>query len=198
MAIAGPKPIKRSSMRKLFVKISVILFLSTFMLWFAAKVIVTQFATNKANQIIEEVYQVHQPTSDDEKIISLTRHVFQNFTNTDPSKDIALRLRGYVTNKRLPSFLRLEDGVIETLFEKGQCDNASRMLAFLLKREGYLSVQWHIVSLNNGHSALLVTLPNDRYGYVDPFFGYIFEHQGQLLNPIEAKDKNKFIPLDEN
>ena len=97
------------------------------------------------------------------------------------------KFRSYVTNKRLPEFLRLQDGVLETTLEKGLCDNAARLLSFVLKQEGFHSVQWDMMTPGGGHAALLVTLPDDRKIYVDPLFGVAATDKfGKLIHPDEA------------
>jgi hypothetical protein len=100
-----------------------------------------------------------------------------------------LRIRPYVTNSRLPEFLRIPSGAIETLVNKGLCDNASRRLAFILKQKGYDSVQWNMVTSAAAHSALLVFLHDGRKVFVDPFYGYLaIDRQSQKLMSLpEAK-----------
>ena len=98
-------------------------------------------------------------------------------------------MRPYLTNKRLPEFLRLKDGVIEILIETGLCDNAARALHFVLKQEGIDSVQWNMVTQKRAHSALRVVLSDGRYGFVDPFFGLsaFDQDEKRLLSPDEMQ-----------
>ena len=84
-----------------------------------------------------------------------------------------LRLRPYVTNALPPSILRYPNGAIETLIETGLCDNASHMLAFILKQKGYETVQWNMITASAAHSALLVSMHDGRKVLVDPFYGFV-------------------------
>lgn len=172
--------------------------------WLVIKNISTNIADHKAESIIENAYKDEPPENDNEKIIAITREVFEGFTQMDPGKVPLLRLRSYVTNRRLPEFLRLPTGVIETNIQKGLCDNASRMLAFTLDREGFKSVQWNMVTDKAGHSALLVTMPDGEKILADPFYGVVTkdEHK-KLINPLKAKEivlsgkplEHVFVPL---
>ena len=107
-------------------------------------------AEKKAESIIQQAYAKHDPKNADEKIIALTKEVFETFEHTNPSHVPLLKLRPYITNHRLPEIIRLQTGVIETHVQKGLCDNASRMLAFLLEKEGMHSTQWNMVTNRSG------------------------------------------------
>ncbi len=177
--------------------------------WLIVKSTVTAQADKKASAVIASAYSYGQssPVSDDQKVIAIAREIFNSFQHKDPATIPLLKVRGYITNDRLPSFLRLGDGVIETHMEQGYCDNASRMLAFILKQEGFSSVQRNMVTNSGGHSALLVTLPNeDRDILVDPFYGYVTtDLNGELIHPHDAKNliengdafEDVFTPLGE-
>ena len=63
------------------------------------------------------------------------------------------------------------------------------MFAFALAQEGYESIQWNMVTHKNGHSARLVSLPDNRKAFVDPFYGIAaVDSKGQLIDPKEAKE----------
>lgn len=174
--------------------------------WLAVKSIATTQASKKASSIISSSYMESTPTSDDQKVTAITREIFNSFKHKDPATVPLLKVRGYITNDRLPSFLRLNDGVIETHIAQGYCDNAARMLAFVLKQEGFSSVQWNMVTSSGGHSALLVTLSDNRKVLADPFYGYVTTAQnGTLIHPQDAKNfighggtfEDVFTPLGE-
>ena len=167
--------------------IIITLFCLSILSWFIIKASLTWHAAGIAEEIIEQAYTNNLSQNDDQKVIALTKYVFENFNSASPSKHLALRLRGYITNKRLPSFIRLDSGVIETILQKGLCDNASRMLSFVLKQEEYRSVQWNMVGNDSGHSALLVTLPGNRNVFVDPFYGYVAKKNDKLIDPHKAR-----------
>lgn len=98
-----------------------------------AKVYFTNQATKKSNVLIENTLK-DKEVSPEEEVIRITREIFERFKQLEPHHNVALRLRPYVSNQRLPEFLRFPDGVIETLVEEGMCDNAARMLHFVLKQ----------------------------------------------------------------
>ena len=126
----------------------------------------------------------------DEEITAIATQIFKDFKHKNPALVPLLQIRRYITNPRLPEILRLESGVIETHIETGMCDNAGRMLAFVLKQKGYDSVQWNMVTPQGAHAALLVTLPDKRKVLVDPFYGFIAtDEKGQLIHPQKAHKK---------
>ena len=155
--------------------------------WLLVKQVIVSHTAQKAEAIIEQAIKAQPISTDDEKLIAIAREVFQNFKHKDPGQVFLLRLRPYLTNHRLPSFLRLPDGVIETILQTGLCDNASRMLSFIVGQMGYDSVQWNMVLPQKGHSALLVTMPDQRRVLVDPFYGFVTtDADGHLIHPDKA------------
>lgn len=178
--------------------------------WLVAKNIATSLAQKKAQQLTQKTMESPSPAdtpTPDEKVTAIASHIFKTFHHKAPATVPLLRVRGYLTNRRLPDFLRLESGVIETLLETGMCDNASRMLAFVLKQESFESVQWNMVTPQGAHSALLVTMPDNRKVLVDPYYGYVtVDKQGNLISPQQAHDlimareplEAVFKPLGEN
>ncbi len=180
-------------MIKKLIKISFIggclVFAFSLVVWLATKQIVVSKAEMKAQALVQNAVLNDSPKTDDQKIVAITTEIFQSFQHKDPALVPLLRLRPYLTNKRLPKFLRLPAGVLETHLNTGLCDNAARMLAFTLKQEGYQSVQWNMVTDKGGHSALLVTLPDGREVMADPFYGYVtVDDQKHLIHPNEARE----------
>lgn len=145
-------------------------------------------AQTQARQIIENNLPPEISRSADEEVIILGKAVFETFRERDPSALWPLRLRPYVTNARLPEAIRFPDGVIETLVREGMCDNAVRMLKFVLAQKGYQAVQWNMVADRRAHSALLADLPDGRKGFVDPFYGFAAVKDGKLVSAQEAQD----------
>lgn len=183
--------------------------LATFLFlgWLTARQIIVALAEDKSNTIIKEALQKTPDATGEEKIIAIASQIFKNFHHQDPATIPLLRFRGYITNQRLPKFIRLPNGVMETLIQKGYCDNAARVLSFALKQENIKAVQWNMVSANGGHSALLVTTPDNEEVLVDPFYGYItINEKKQLIHPKTAQEQMKsgknfkeiFLPLGEN
>lgn len=125
--------------------------LSAISTWYVARYTVTQKANQKANELLSNTsIEGTSQTSDDQKIIAITKKVFKTFQHKDPSSIPAYKVRPYITNKRLPAFIRFPDGAMETNIQAGLCDNASRMLAFILEKEGHPSVQWNMVTDKGG------------------------------------------------
>ncbi|MEM9400403.1 MAG: hypothetical protein AAF984_09360, partial [Verrucomicrobiota bacterium] len=155
--------------------------------WFGIKFSVEYYASLKADEIVS---LADNSSSIDEAVKFITREVSQNFQHVDPSTVPALKFRPYVTNRRLPTFMRWKEGAIETIVNKGLCDNAARQLSYVLAKEGIDSVQWNMMTPKGGHSALLVTLPDGRKGLTDPLFGLsAVNDKGELISPEEALDK---------
>lgn len=146
-------------------------------------------AQQNAFHIINGVSKT-QHKNQTEELTALTKAVYQRFTPDEPSKHWPLKLRPYMTNKALPAFLRLEDGVVETIVETGLCDNAARFLHFVLKQKGYESVQWNMVTGSRAHSVLLVYLSDGRTALLDPLLGFVGYDRdtGSLLSPFEVQE----------
>lgn len=187
-------------------------FILAILSWYGVRYISTQKATEKANTLLAEL---DNGTNEEEQIIAITKLVFDNWVEKDPSTIPLYKVRAYITNKRLPASFRLADGVMETNLQTGLCDNAARMLAFLLEKTGYESVQWNMVTNTSGHSARLVTLSDGRKVFVDPFYGVIAvdekghlsdlesaqervrngKHLADVLQPLGPQSKTKFYKL---
>lgn len=190
--------------------VSVIAFAATILVissWLVLKQIITAQAENEAHSIIASAYKNVTPETADDKIKAITTEIFNTFEQQDPATISIYKLRQYLTNKRLPAFLRLQEGVFEVLLKKGLCDNTARLLSFVLKQEGFSSIQWDMRTSRGGHAALLVSLPDKRNVYVDPLFGVVaVDNNGKLIHPDKAKKlvqsgrslKKVFAPLGEN
>ena len=154
--------------------------------WLVAKQVITSKAITKAEAIIQKAST--SPEDREQFVINIAQHIFTSFETKEPWTVPALRIRPYITNDRLPEFLRLQHGVIETLIEQGYCDNAARMLSFILKQEGIDSAQWDMVTSSRGHSALLVSLTEDKQALVDPFYGVVAKMDDHLISPKAAQE----------
>lgn len=196
---------------KKFLKITfclgVVTTLSALLCWIGLKLYLEKSAQTKAETILTTIEQQNPELSDDQLIIKTTKYVHQNFEKTDIGNVWQLKFRPYITNKRLPEFIRLKTGVIETLIPRGMCDNASRTLAFILEQRDFSSTQWNMVSLLNGGHSALVTTKNNNTVFADPFLGVVAQNkQSQLISPIEAQTRisqnnsieKTIIKLDEN
>ena len=154
--------------------------------WISVKQVAVHTAENRARQILT----ITESDDPDTFIRNTTAYVFEHFTRADPSENFSLKIRSLVTHPSLPEFIRLPDGVIETLIETGMCDNAGRYLAFVLQQAGYESVQWNMVTPHGAHAARLVTYPDTNKTAVlaDPYFGFVLsDRSGHLTHPKVAK-----------
>lgn len=143
-------------------------------------------ARKRAVEIINSVYEQETSREENGRIIALTRYVFENFEH---DSSILLPLRGYLTNHRLPEFLRLEKGVLEVYTRRGSCDNAARMLSFILKQENIESTQWDMSTNTGAHSAVLATLSDGGKALLDPYYGYITtDRNGRVIHPHKAQE----------
>lgn len=155
--------------------------------WYSARYISTQKAQKKLDVLLKAGAF---PDSEEEKVIAISKKVFKTFQEANPAYISAYKIRPYITNKRLPEFIRFPEGIIETNIQKGLCDNASRMLAFALKQEGLSSKQWNMMTHTGGHSARFVTLSNGTNVFVDPFYGVAaIDMDGHLTSLTEARDR---------
>lgn len=156
--------------------------------WLAVRQIIISAAEHRAGTVIKNVLP-NQSASDDEIIKTLTTYVFLNFDHARPGEVPSLhRLRPFVTNHRLPRWLRLPDGLIESYTMHGHCDDAARALSFILKQKGYHSYQWDMVQFDGAHSALEVTTSEGRRIFADPFYGFVAQSgDGTLIDADTAR-----------
>ena len=160
--------------------------------WLMTKSVLTKMAEGNANTIISLASEGNAFDRDAEKLIAIAAEISESFEQIDPALVPLYKLRPYITNERLPKFLRLETGVMETLLQKGLCDNTARMVSFVLDQKGYQSVQWDMVTPSGGHAANLVTLPDGKNVYVDALFGVIaVDKKGDLIDAHEAYKRIK-------
>jgi hypothetical protein len=164
----------------------------------AARELAIAQAEKKARGMIATAQRPGQ--TEDQEIEAMTAAIFRSFIPQDPAEIFAYRVRPYLTNRRLPGWLRLPDGVMETFIGRGFCDNAARALSLALAQEGYKSVQWNMVSPHGAHSALLVTKKDNRKILADPFYGYIAEDpkNRQSFKPLNEKSDARFYKDFEN
>lgn len=126
-------------------------------------------AENEAKEILAQVDTNNLSATD--ALLRITTEVHDKFSESAPSSSLILRLRPYLTSPLLPEMVRFPSGVIETVVQKGLCDNAARNLAYVLDEIGYQTIQWDMVQVQAAHSALLVTLPDNDTALLDPFYG---------------------------
>ena len=160
--------------------------------WLITRQALIVYAENKAQKTIDNALSQNPAATLDENIISISKEIYKNFHHQDPAEIRAYDFRPYLTNHRLPDWLRLPDGVMEIYLGRGYCDNATRLLSFILKQQGLNAVQWNMVSPRAAHSALLVTMPDHRKVLTDAFYGYIaVDKDGNLTDPQNAQARLK-------
>ena len=123
--------------------------------------------------------------------IQLTRQVHRWYAqeNLVDGPPLLFRLRPYLTHDLLPAMFRLPQGLIDTLYAEGECDNAARTLIYLLETTGIRSHQLNIVyRFASGHSVVLARFPDGREVMLDPHFGIVPQLDGELLSPEKAHE----------
>ncbi|KZC98532.1 MULTISPECIES: hypothetical protein [unclassified Thalassospira] len=146
-------------------------------------------AERHAQQIIKSA-EIENAT-EAETLLRISAEVHREFSEVSPRSILLLRLRPYLTHPLLPKFVQFPNGVIETVLQKGLCDNAARNLAFILAELGYQSFQWDMVQTGAAHSALLVNLSDKSTALLDPFYGtasYSIQ-ENKLISPELAQKK---------
>lgn len=172
--------------------VSLLILIIALLSWLTVRYLLIEKAKEEGAVMIASITKENPDATDDEKIISTTKAVFETFEHKDASDILIYKLRPYLSNRRLPEFIRLPKGVVAGLTREGYCDSASRWLLFLLQQQGFKSVQWNLASPVSSHAALLVTTGDGRKVFVDPYFGYVtVDKNGKLINPYTALNRMK-------
>ncbi|WP_343564473.1 hypothetical protein [Kiloniella sp. b19] len=174
---------------RLFLKATLIAGITGFATLMIGRHIMISKAGEKADQIIQALELENADDLSDQDFTHLTRLVFDNFEQTTHSNYPEIIAARFVTNHRLPDWIRLPNGVMEMLFNRGECNNAASQLTFVLKQLGYKSRQWDMVAEGGGHSALILERDNGDQLFLDPFFGLVAvdTEAGQLISPAHAQ-----------
>lgn len=124
---------------------------------------------------------------------AVAAYIFQHFTRYGYGEGTPLwvRLRPVLTSRYLPAVWRVKPGVLETLAQRGWCDDSARHLSFVLSRRGYKSQQWNMVTPVGGHSALRVDVADGQTALFDPYYGYVTRAGDQYLSPEQARTAMK-------
>lgn len=137
--------------------------------WFGLRFYLIKDAERIAGGILEGI----SIEEDGRWLVDVTKKVHAAFEHQSGAQILWYRIRPHITNDRLPGGIRMPEGVVETIVQAGDCDNASRMLAFVLRQKGIESVQWNMVTPSTAHSARLVEMSGGGIAFVDPFFGAV-------------------------
>ena len=177
----------KSWAKKLLLSLALLSFIGVVTI-LVARYYLIESATVKAH----EIFAVSNANID-VTILEITKAINANFqkhkdAQDDASAPLLMKLRPYLTNSRLPSWIKIPDGVIETLYARGWCDNAVRMEKFILSLNGLQSKQWDMVKPDAAHAALIVNLPDGKTIFSDPFHGIVVKDpQGNLAGPQESR-----------
>jgi hypothetical protein len=125
-----------------------------------------------------------------ERVKKLTRWVFSEARSNDHAVVSAIyEIIPYVSNRRIPKWLRVPRGAIESLFGDGQCDSDARTLKFMFTSLDIKSRQTDIVTQKSGHVVTSVSLHNGENAVVDPYFGLIAWDHDRPLDIYELRDR---------
>ena len=144
-------------------------------------------ADSKARRIVSELAVDDQ--SLDAMAVELTRqvHIWYQQNHIVEEPPLLWRLRPYLTHELIPSVFRLPVGAIDTLYVEGMCDAAARTLAYILKAAGIEGSQLNIVNRFTGaHTVVLARFSDGRETMLDPLYGVLPKHNGELLSPGRA------------
>ena len=157
--------------------------------WVVIRGIINHTASQEATKLLHAAGFSSDPGSADADVERLTRliHLAMVQSRSSNPMPFLIRLRPYLTHRLLPAPLRLDEGGIELIYLRGNCDNIARGLGFLLKRAGIQAKQINFVTPSAAHSAVLAQLEGGRQVLLDPFFGIVAKHEGRLLGPAEAR-----------
>lgn len=171
-------------LKKRLISVFALLVLGSFALLMGLRTVLISTAQQRADSFLTHI----EETDAENFVYEATRAVHKVFASEAPHTSVLLRLRPFISNRRLPGWLRVPDGALETVNPSGLCGNAARMLTFVLSRRGLEAYQWNMVSSSRGHAAVVVDLPDGQRVLSDPFYGVIArDKDGQLLGPFEAQ-----------
>lgn len=156
------------------------------------------YIIEKANARSTEILagaDIHDPAA-----ISL--YAIENLYTTFQKQDyrdhkILAHLRPYVSNIRLPEFMRVPQGAIELVTNEGWCDDAARALIYTLGTVDIPARQWNMQGLTMAHAAVIANI-NGSTALLDPFYGYHSLPAGKPVPPQEAAAKRALVAIDEN
>ena len=150
------------------------------------------YLISTADAVIDQmIAEAEQEFGDDEeaKVIALTASFYERFDEDAPGAFLLHKFEPYLSNRRLPSFIKMPSGVIDIIVMRGMCDSAARGLMRGFQRMELKSVQWDMVTNKYAHSAVMVTLSNGQNVLVDPFHGIVGQDKNtkSLLSPSDIK-----------
>lgn len=160
-------------------------------LWAGLRLVLVSYATHIADNRLKEIpYEI--PESQTAFLIG--QLVFNEFGHyVDNSRHPLIRLRRFLRASFLPPFLKVPDGIIETIVNKGWCDDAARQTIFLLSRYNIAAQPFYIFLPTtgdevSGHVAVIVTSTGEKSRFiVDSFLGYATIRDGRPIDPVDVR-----------
>jgi hypothetical protein len=157
------------------------------------------YIIHKADKQAEEILSGSSVSSSVALSLHATEKLYKSFSKNGYKSHLVLaRLRPYLSNERLPEFIRIQKGAIPLMTMEGWCDDAARALIYTLSRRSIEGKQWNIQGASNAHVAVLVQFGAEQTALLDPYYGYHTVKNGAAVSPGNAVKENAFIPLDEN
>lgn len=133
------------------------------------------------------------------KLMAMNARIHEAYANQSAHNNPSLlfALRPYLSHDLLPEVLRIEKGAIEVLYVKGECDSAARTLMYILRKNGIPAFQLNFNTPSAAHSVVMARLADERRALLDPFFGVVARHDGQLIGPERAQELMRAgVPLE--
>lgn len=154
---------------------------------FGMKQAIEYVAHKKSNEFVSSV--TDDSMDENERIYAIANGVYESFVKSKSSNNppLLFRLRPYLTNELLPSFLRVKVGAIDSIYIFGKCDSAARTLVHLLNMAGYEAWQFNYMSPKWAHSVVLALLPSGQTALLDPTYGVASYFHGRLITPEKAQ-----------
>lgn len=158
---------------------------------YAPRFVLTTWADRVSNGILRDQGHKWKGGLGERELMGLTSLIFNRYSDRrrPETQPLLLRLRPYLSNTRLPGWLRVPPGALEVIYSDGWCDDAARALAYVLERAGVEAFQLNIATPTQGHSVLLVTLPKREPVLVDPLYGVVAVGRGGLISPDAARHR---------
>lgn len=160
---------------------------------YTPRFVLSNWADRVSNGFLRNQGHIAKGGLDDRQLMALTKLIFNRYADRrrPETQPLLLRLRPYLSNRRLPGWLRVPPGALEVIYSDGWCDDAARALAYVLESVGAKAFQLNIATPTQGHSVLLVTLPKREPGrgqvLVDPLFGVVAADSTGLISPDAAR-----------
>ncbi len=167
--------------------------------FYAARYALIYDATQRADALVQEAKAQRAWSSDLEMLASLSTQIYRTYRYgyEDTSGPINA-LRPFISNKRLPKFIRVPDGVTDMIDPVSLCDPMARILKFVLSRLGKDSQLLSLVHpYEGGHTAVLVQNKDGKI-IADPYIGIVVNMPFDQAVSAEALVENAAVSFYED